>query len=67
MTGRGFMARDPKAARKKPYSRPSLTVLDANTAKAKLTAMGDHKDPNVQKMLPLSERQLDGQKAKSHS
>ena len=44
------MARDSKAARKEPYSRPSLVVLDANTAKAKLTAMGDQKDANVQKM-----------------
>ena len=61
------MARDSKAARKKPYSRPSLVVLDANTAKAKLTAMGDPKDANVQKMLSLSETQLDAQKAKSHS
>jgi hypothetical protein len=67
MTGRGFMARDSKAARKKPYSRPSLVVLDANTAKAKLMAMGDPKDADVQKMLSFSETQLDAQKAKSHS
>jgi hypothetical protein len=61
------MPRDSKAARKKPYDRPSLVVLDANTARAKLKAMGDPKDANVQKMLSLSEKQLDGQKAKSHS
>ena len=61
------MPRDSKAEKKKPYNPPSLVVLDANTAKAKLTAMGDPKDANVQKMLSLTERQLDGQKAKSHS
>ena len=61
------MPRDSKAAKKKPYRRPSLAVLDADSAKAKLTAMGDPKDANLQKMLSLSERQLDGQKAKSHS
>jgi len=57
------MARDSKAAR----NRPSLVVLDANTAKAKLTAMGDPKDADVQKMLSFNETQLDAQKAKSHS
>jgi hypothetical protein len=49
------MARDSKAAKKKSYSRPSLVMLDANTARAKLTAMGDPKDANVQKMLSFGE------------
>ena len=39
------MPRDPKAA-KKPYSSPSLVVLDASSAKAKLKTKGDQKDPN---------------------
>jgi hypothetical protein len=64
---RGFMHRDSKAARKKPYTRPSLADLDANIAKAKLTAMGDPKDATVQKMLSFSDGQLDRQQAKSHS
>jgi hypothetical protein len=49
------MPRDSKAA-EKPYDRPSLVVLDANTARAKLEVMGDPKDANVQKMLSLSEK-----------
>jgi hypothetical protein len=61
------MSRDSTAANKKPYRSPSLVLLDANTAKAKLTAMGDPEDANVQKMLSFSERKLHGQKAKSHS
>ena len=44
------MPREPNAA-KKPYSSPSLVVLDARAAKAKLKARGDQKDPIVQKML----------------
>jgi hypothetical protein len=52
---------------KKPYRSPSLIALDANSAKAKLAAMGDPKDENVRKMLSFSERNLHGQKAKSHS
>jgi hypothetical protein len=58
---------DSKAAKKKPYSRPSSAVLDAESAKAKLTTMGDPKDANLQEMLSLSERQIDRQKTKSHS
>jgi hypothetical protein len=49
---------DSKAAKKKPYSRPSSAVLDAESAKAKLTTMGDPKDANLQEMLSL-ERKAD--------
>lgn len=59
------MPRDSKAERKKPYTRPSLVVLDANSAKAKLTAMGDPKDANVQKMLSLIDQHLNQRKAKT--
>jgi len=61
------MHRDSKTTRKKPYTHPSLVDLDANIAKAKLTAMGDPKDATVQKMLSFCDGQLDRQKAKSHS
>ena len=61
------MLGDSKAAKKRPYSRPSLAVLDADSAKAKLTAMGDLNDANLQKMLSLNEKQVDGKKAKSRS
>ena len=50
MKGSGFVTRKPNAA-KKPYSSPSLVVLDASAAKAKLKARGDQKDPIIQKML----------------
>jgi anti-anti-sigma factor len=46
------MPREPNAA-KKPYSPPSLVVLDASAAKAKLKAREGLKDPIVQKMLSL--------------
>ena len=46
------MPRDSKAAKKKPYSRPSLVVLDASSAKAKLTAMGDPKDETSRRCCP---------------
>jgi hypothetical protein len=57
------MPRNSKAA-KKTYRSPSLVVLDANTAKAKLNAGGEQKDPVVQKMLSFAERQLNVGKAK---
>ena len=47
------MSRDSKAAREKPYSRRSFAVLDAESAKAKLMAMGDPKDANRQKVLSV--------------
>ncbi len=47
------MPREPSAA-KKPYSSPSVVVLGANAAKAKLKARGDQKDPIVQKMLSFA-------------
>ena len=50
MKGSAFMPRETNAA-KKPYSSPSLIVLDASAAKAKLKARGDQKDPIIQKML----------------
>jgi len=56
------MPGESKAARKKPYDRPSLVVLDANIARAKLKAMGDPKDANVRKMLSFSESSLTGKK-----
>jgi hypothetical protein len=55
------MPSDSKAVKKKPYSRPFLAVLDAGSAKAKLTAMGDPDDENLQKMLSLSENQVDAE------
>lgn len=42
---------------KEPYNSPSLTVLDANAAKARLQADGNPQDPKTQKMLPLIEEQ----------
>ncbi len=60
------MPRDPKAP-KKPYSSPSLVVLDANAAKAKLKAQGDQKDPIVQKMLSFADKQLNLRKARVHN
>ena len=60
------MPSDPGAA-KKPYSPPSLVVLDAGAAKAKLKAKGDQRDPIVQKMLSFIDRQLNRRKAKSHA
>ena len=47
------MPSEPKLA-KKPYSSPSLVVLDASAAKAKLTARVDQKDPIVKKMLSFA-------------
>jgi hypothetical protein len=63
----GFMPRDSKAGKKRPYSRPSFVELDASTAKATLKAMGDPRDANVQKISSSIDRQLDRQKAKPHS
>jgi hypothetical protein len=60
------MSAKPKAA-KKPYSVPSIMTLDAQAAQAQLKAKGDPKDPNVQKMLSLMDKQLNRRKAKSHS
>ncbi len=53
------MAGHPKAV-KKPYSSPSLVVLDASAAKAKLKAGKGQKDPIVRKMLSFADRQLNG-------
>jgi hypothetical protein len=50
------MPRKPKIA-KESYSPPSLVVLDANAAKAKLQANGNPKDPKTKKMLSLIEEQ----------
>ena len=47
-----FMPRNSKIA-KEPYTPPSLVVLDANAAKAKLQANGNPKDPDTQRMLSL--------------
>ena len=63
--GGKFMPHHPRAA-KKPYSSPSLVLLDASAAKAKLQAKGDPKDPIAQRMLSLIDEQLKGRKAKSH-
>jgi hypothetical protein len=59
------MPSDHRAA-KKPYSTPSLVVLDASTAKAKLKAKGVPKNAISQKMLSFADRQLKRRKAKSH-
>ena len=60
------MSQGPETA-KKCYSPPSLEVLDASAAKAKLKSKGDPKDPNTQKMLSLTEVQLKKREAKSRS
>jgi hypothetical protein len=52
---------------KKRYSPPSLEVLDASAAKAKLKSKGDPKDPNTKKMLSLIDGQLKKRKAKSRA
>jgi hypothetical protein len=53
------MPRNSKIA-KEPYTPPSLVVLDANAAKAKLQANGNPKDPDTQRMLSLiDEEQAD--------
>ena len=57
MKGSVFVRRVPNAA-KKPYSSPSLVVLDASTAKGRLKARGDQKDPIVQKMLSFAAKAL---------
>ena len=64
--GSGFMPRGPRVE-KKPYSSPSLVVLSLNAVKAKLEAEGDPKDPITQKMLSFVDKQLNRQKAASHS
>ena len=60
------MPRKPKAT-KKSYSAPSFRMFDARAAQAELTAKGDPKDANVQKMLCLMDEQPNRRKAKSHS
>jgi len=59
------MPRDSRTA-KKPYSSPSLVVLDASAVKAKLKAKGNPKDAITQKMLSLIDGQLNRRKLKSH-
>ena len=51
------MPSNPKSA-KTPYSGPSFRIFDARAAQAELKAKGDRKDPNVQKMLSFTDRQL---------
>ena len=60
------MPRKPNAA-KKPYSSPSLVVLDASAAKAKLKARGDQKDPIVQKMSSFAAKALYRRQVNGHS
>jgi hypothetical protein len=60
------MPRHPRVA-KKPYSSPSIVVLDASTAKARLEANGDPKDPITQKMLSFVNKKLERRKDKPHS
>jgi hypothetical protein len=60
------MFRNPKET-KKPYSSPSLVVLDAEVAKTKLQSNGDRTDPDVRTMLSLADEQLKKREAKSHS
>lgn len=57
------MPRDPRAANK-PYSAPTLRMLDARAAQAELKAKGEPKDANVQRMSSFIDRQLPRQKAK---
>jgi len=52
---------------KKRYSPPSLQVLDAGAAKAKLKSKGDPKDPIIKRMLSLIDGKLKKQKAKSRA
>jgi hypothetical protein len=54
----------PRPTVRKLYSSPSLLVLDAGAAKAKLQANGDSEDPIVQKVVSLTDEQLNPQKAK---
>lgn len=60
------MVRDSKGA-KKSYIAPSLVLLDASAAKAKLLANGEPKDPVIQKMLAFLDEQLKKGKARSHA
>jgi len=52
---------------KKRYSPPSLQVLDADAAKAKLKSNRDPKDPIIKRMLSLIDGKLKKQKAKSRA
>lgn len=60
------MPTDPQTA-KKPYRAPSFSVLDAQAGQVELKAKGDPKDPNVQKMLSLMDKQLNRRKGRSYS
>ena len=58
------VVRDPHTAKRKPYFPPTVAVLDAKTARAKLTSEGVAQDDNVRKMLSVIDKQL-GKKAPS--
>jgi hypothetical protein len=57
----GPMPRHLRAA-KKPYIPPSLVILDASVARAKLKAQGDSKDLTIQKMMSICDERLNRRK-----
>lgn len=61
------VVRDPHAAKRKPYIPPAVAILDAKTARAKLTTEGVAQDAYVQKMLSVIDKQLGEKGPSPHS